>query len=193
MCVYVCLYVRMCVYVGMCVYVCMYVCMYSPLGKRAVRTDIGFATPLFCKCSSILGGTISKPLCVRTYVLSSSSSQLCPSHTSHHLCLMVQSILLASSESPATPMPTPPPPDREGSTPPCSQGTTLPSSQGSSLSFLSSLKGQALPPRLRAHAYITLGTYIRTYVCEHVCACTYVCMYVCTYVHTYVHLCIRML
>ena len=133
-----------------------------------------------------------------TYVLSSSSSQLCPSHTSHHLCLMVQSILLASSEAPATPMPTPPPPDREGSTPPCSQGTTLPSSQGSSLSFLSSLKGQALPPRLRAHAYITLGMYIRmcvsmcvrvhTYVCMYVC--TYVCMYICTYVcasvHTYV-------
>ena len=89
------------------------------------------------------------------------SLQLSPSHTSHHLCRMVQSILLASSE---TPNPTSSQPGESFDSLPGSQGS-LPSSQGSlpssqsqtSRSFLSGLSGLTLSPTLRAHAYITLG------------------------------------
>ncbi len=78
---------------------------------------------------------------------------------------MVQSILLASSESP----PSPPPSASTSlcSSQPSSQPEALPSSQGSSqgdfpanqgsLDFLSGLKEGSLSPSLRAHAYVTLG------------------------------------
>lgn len=85
---------------------------------------------------------------VALFVLTLTLLQLSPAHTSHHLCRMVQSILLVSSEA-AVDSPT-------SST----TGSSRHGNSTSSSSQLTGLSGLSLSPSLRAHTYITLGELI---------------------------------